>query len=457
MGDQNRLDSLMLLATGMRWSEFSYAVVRPENLNYCAELLVWLEGLGDASAAGGFFGAALAQYGAAVQCIRTPTTTNARQAERQLRVLILRLSKKQEKAKSRLDQEMAAASDGPLGWSTTPGRAIELAFQARYIEAHKLLGRLGDTRTAERCAACAELLESTADRLTEPVQAMQIWLYGNALEQFQWAVSLARKAPVPEYALAKARVVKKLDAFRPADVKPAVEEPPPVDLDQLLSRLEELARARKYSDWSALLEEPRHEALGETISAHFETLGDEFGRRNGWAVAREFYCVARRALFHTDRNPREQERQRAIEAKLDKAEGARIDDKIANPVKVEAIPKALDLQSGLDLMESLALAGRFPEADALHLQLKNSSGQHIGWDSPGRFEALGDHLAVTHPEIAQWSYEKMYAFLRTLPQDCADQAHMNAGLESAILTKLHAVKERIRLSKEADQSRQPSA
>jgi len=409
-----------------------------------------LEELGDASAASNSLGAALAQYGAAAQCgmIRISTSNDIRQGA-ELGALFTGLYQKLGEAKRRLKQEMANDSNGPVEWSTTPARVIDLALQVRYVEAHNLLGRLGDTRTAERCAACAELLESTADRLTETAGALQRWLYENALEQFTWASSFASEVPVAEYALAEDRVNEKLDSFRPASAKSVVPEAAAVDLDKLIAQLEALARARKSNDWHELLNKPHHDILADAISTHFETLGDESGRRSDWAAAREFYRGAQMALFHTARNLREQDRQRAIEKKLDEVEGALIASKIANPAKVTSIPENLDWESGLDVVESLVLARRFPEANALYRLLKKSPSYRNSWDSPGRFERLGDLLAVTHPEIARWCYEKVYAFLQALPQDNASQAHTNAILESDLLAKLDAVKERIRLAKKA--------
>ena len=79
--------------------------------------------------------------------------------------------------------------------------------------------------------------------------------------------------------------------------------------------------------------------------------------------------------------------ERLVE-KIRHATLALVDEKLSHP---------RNSGDGSDLAESLALAGRFNEADELLMKLEPVP--------PGRFELIGDHLAPQHPELARWFYE----------------------------------------------------
>jgi len=400
---------LLALAEKRRWREVSTLVARPENRWFLGELLPLLEASGDRAAVAERWLDAGNLYQMAVLCGTAQMYSGASRGDpRAMQEPILRLSGKLKDALERVAGERARDEAAPVDWESGTARAIELARQQRWDEGAAMLRRVGAPDGAGR------RLEEEAGRSRG---ALRKWLLERAVEQFESAGDRA-----------DADQVKAVLAPPPPPRAPKpIEKPKPaVDFEALVERLADLARERKRSEWVWLVLDRKHKDLAPRIAEHFERLGDKQFDGGEWRAAEEFYSVAHAAGATV-----------ALAQKIDRAVLAGVDAKLDAPVS--------DADAGLERAESLALAGRFGEAEEWleKLEAVRDGDPLRGYELPGRYEAIGNYLLEHHPEQARWFYERFEEAAAALPADTAAEGYAREGIVATARQKVAEAQARL--------------
>jgi hypothetical protein len=412
---------LLAMASRRQWMEVSTLLSRPENHGLASELMPQLEELGDRAAASRSWTDAANHYQAAILC------GTLRRQDPDMHAPLFKLSGKLNDSMRQFMEEHARDESGPLDWGTATGRIIELAHMHRLQEADALLRRLDQLDDPDHAgsAACGHLLEEEADKIPARQRDLGKWFCERSLSQFKKAESAAdmerlqlRLAPPPAQ-------------FR-KPIPPRPPAPPPIDLDDLVGQLSDLARDRRRGAWIRLLQAPEHKALGLPISERFEALADTCREKGEWFPAVEFYTVASKAGQNAAGDAAR------IGEKIRQMTLAIVDQKISHPLGADITSDPLDWDHGWDLAESLALAGRFADADALLIKLQSVPDDHPyrGYELPGRFESLGDYLLPKHPELARWFYEMFRESASNLPADTAYEGYQRRGIVDTAVHKV---------------------
>ncbi len=419
---------LLAMASRRQWMEASTLLARPENHYLASELMPPLEALGDQAAASRCWEDSANHYQAALLC------ATLRKQDPNMHEPLFRLSGKLNAAMREFMEEQIRDQNGPFDWTTGTARVIELAHRQRLLpEADALLLRLGrlDDPDHQGRRLCGRRLEEEANKLPGRQRDLVKWFCERALAQFKKAESTVdidrlatRLSPPPP--------VRKATPPRP----PA---PPPVDLEALFVELAGLARGRRRGEWHRLLRSPQNKPLGSPISKRFEALADACREQREWFPASEFYRIAATAGEHAEAAARR------LGEKIQQMTLATIDEKVSHPLLDNPVPEPSDWDRGWDLAESLALAGRFAEADALLIRLEGVRDDYSdrGFELPGRFEAIGDYLLPQHPELARWFYERFQEEAGNLPADCAYEGYARQGVVDTAAYKVAQANARI--------------
>jgi hypothetical protein len=216
-----------------------------------------------------------------------------------------------------------------------------------------------------------------------------------------------------------------------------VEAPPsPVDVGDLIRHMEPLLSAGTRGAWWRLLSANRDRLLRRPIAEQLEALGDAHRDRDAWFAAHECYIAA--AAARSPVEVRDREHGERLARKSDETMLAVVEQRIAHPVADEPPTDLHDPDDVWNLAESLALAGRFGCADELLLQLPSMQDGYPfrGFEQPGRFECIGDHVVGRYPEMARWFYERFADAAQSLPADTAYEGSQRDGVVQTARLKI---------------------
>ena len=416
---------LLAMASRRKWVEFCTVIAQPENHGLASELMPQLEELGDLATGARSWADASNCYQCAVLCATIRMQDPAAAGS------LLRLSGKLNASQRELAEERAHDSNGPYDWIEGTQRVIELARMERYAEAEALLRRLDPTDDSlhEHTIACGRRLEQQADELPKREKQLVKWLREQALSRFQIAQSQQDIE----------RLQRRIMPPPAPPQKPKVHEPspPPVDLDSLVRQLTALVLNRQRGAWRRLLHDPRHRRFAGEIAERFENLADLARSQGELFQASEFYAIAGAACGEATQDSKACDPVRIAE-KAHRTMLAAVEEKISHPLLDELAEDPSDWTRGWHLAESLALAGRFADADALliRLQALPDDDYERGFELPGRFESIGDYLLPQHPEIARWFYEIFREQADALPADSAYQGNVRQGIVDTAVQKI---------------------
>jgi hypothetical protein len=201
--------------------------------------------------------------------------------------------------------------------------------------------------------------------------------------------------------------------------EPVVENPPaPTSLEELIPQITTLAQEGRRDEWQRLIKHHENKRHWPAIAEQLEAAGDRSRDRQFWFQAQELYAAASAAA------PGREVALRLIE-KGRRMMLAIVDAKLEHP-------------GDSSDAESLALAGRFAEADDWLQRFPDQS-----YDSLTRCEAIGDHLLNTHPEIARWFYDRFLDAACTLPADTAYEGSQRDGIVQTARQKIGEANARV--------------
>jgi hypothetical protein len=212
-----------------------------------------------------------------------------------------------------------------------------------------------------------------ADELQPRIPNAAIWLLerANRSGRFQEKLELWRNPPPPP----------RRDPHEwLAEVLPQIK-------DALLAGDE--SSAKRHLDWT-------FNDVYPELDAHLESMGDRLCAEGRREEAVPVYAFLTRGIH--DKTSRVWQKLKALKREL-------IEEQLANPIAEYEVPDPLTWGKGLPIVEKLAIARRFEDADRVLSDLRNrfrygpdESGPYI----PERFEEISDIVGSRDLEIARW-------------------------------------------------------
>jgi len=286
-----------------------------------------------------------------------------------------------------------------LTWDSGKQAVMDLTTAGAFPKAFAAIKKLEtlEDATGEKCTSFGAVLESIGDAGGETAY------YELALTQFERYAAMPdcyKSAANSMINRVREKIGLRLGTITLADTR-AEKEKAAVKPDELLAKMESLARKRRTGAWHRLSHERKHLHLLSRMTEHFEMLGDTAASDDDWSLAEEFYHVAMTAN-------RDHDIEQRIYEKRTQMELAVLQRMLAKPPSEDPLPGRLTWGNGQERMQALALHGRFQEAEELLSRLERTRDE---WEDRGmavmsQMEWIGDQVSSSHPEVARWFYKK---------------------------------------------------